>query len=67
IAAGPTMKAVGFQMAVGMLFLSVLAGALTYVVLVNFIRWHRAKLAAARATENERERAARAEPSRPPG
>jgi len=56
-AAGPTMKAVGFQMAVGMLFLSVLAGALTYVVLVNLIRRHRANLAAALVTENEREKA----------
>jgi uncharacterized protein (DUF2062 family) len=65
-AAGPTMKAVGFQMAVGMFFLSVLAGALTYVVLVNLIRRHRAKLAAALLTESEREEAARAELSPPP-
>src|ERR1019366_6778017 len=65
-AAGPTMKAVGFQMAVGMLFLSVIFGALTYVVLVNLIRRHRAKLAAARVTEAEREEATRAELSPPP-
>jgi uncharacterized protein (DUF2062 family) len=45
-AAGPTMKAIGVQMAVGLLFLSVIFGALTYVVLVNLIRRHRAKLAA---------------------
>jgi len=45
-AAGPTMKAIGVQMAVGLLFLSVIFGALTYVVLVNLIRHHRAKLAA---------------------
>jgi uncharacterized protein len=63
--AGPTMKAVGFQMAVGMLFLSVIAGALTYVVLVNLIRRHRAKLAAALVAEGEREEAARAELSPP--
>ena len=60
-AAGPTMKAVGFQMAVGMLFLSVIFGALTYVVLVNLIRRHRAKLASARVMEAEREEGARAE------
>jgi len=66
-AAGPTMKAVGFQMAVGMLFLSVLAGALTYVVLVNFIRRHRANLAAALVTENEREKADRGELGSPRG
>jgi uncharacterized protein (DUF2062 family) len=65
-AAGPTMKAVGFQMAVGMLFLSVLSGALTYVVLVNLIRRHRVKLAAALVTEGERKEAARAELSPPP-
>jgi hypothetical protein len=33
-------------MAVGMFLLSVIFGALTYVVLVNLIRRHRAKLAA---------------------
>jgi uncharacterized protein (DUF2062 family) len=66
-AAGPTMKAVGFQMAVGMLFLSVLAGALTYVVLVNLIRRHRANLADAIVTEGERREAERAEISPPPG
>ena len=65
-AAGPTMKAVGFQMAVGMLFLSVIFGALTYVVLVNLIRRHRAKLAAILVTEREREEAERAGQSPPP-
>jgi hypothetical protein len=64
-AAGPTMKVVGVQMAVGMFFLSVIAGALTYVVLVNLIRRHRAKVAAALVTEGEREEAARAELSPP--
>jgi uncharacterized protein len=44
--AGPTMKAIGVQMAVGMFSLSLIAGALTYVVLLRFIRRHRAKLAA---------------------
>src|SRR5664279_3288064 len=57
-AAGPTMKAIGVQMAVGMFFLSVIVGAFTYVVLVNLIRRHRAKLAAALVTEGEREEAA---------
>jgi uncharacterized protein (DUF2062 family) len=65
-AAGPTMKAVGFQMAVGMLFLAVIAGALTYVVLVNLIRRHRAKLAGAPLTEGAREVTARAGQSPPP-
>ena len=64
--AGPTMKAIGVQMAVGMFFLAVIAGALTYVILVNLIRRHRAKLAAAAlVTEAEREEAARAEQSPP--
>ncbi len=45
-AAGPTMKAIGVQMAVGMLALSLVAGALTYVVLLRLIRRHRARLAA---------------------
>jgi uncharacterized protein (DUF2062 family) len=45
-AAGPTMRAVGAQIAVGMFALSLLAGALTYVVLLRLIRKHRAKLAA---------------------
>lgn len=45
-AAGPTMKAIGFQMAVGMFALSVVAGALTYVVLLRLIRRHRARVAA---------------------
>ena len=48
--AGPTMKAIGLQMAVGMFFLAVIVGALTYVILVNLIRHHRAKLDAARAS-----------------
>jgi uncharacterized protein (DUF2062 family) len=45
-AAGPTMRAVGAQIAVGMFALSLVAGALTYVVLLRLIRRHRAKLAA---------------------
>ena len=45
-AAGPTMKAIGVQMAVGMFALSLVAGALTYVVLLRLIRGHRARLAA---------------------
>ena len=45
-AAGPTMRAIGVQMAVGMFALSVVAGALTYVVLLALIRRHRAKVAA---------------------
>jgi uncharacterized protein (DUF2062 family) len=44
--AGPTMKAIGVQMAIGMFALSLIAGALTYVVLLHLIRRHRAKLAA---------------------
>lgn len=44
--AGPTMRAIGVQMAVGMFALSLLAGAVTYVVLLQLIRRHRAKLAA---------------------
>ncbi|MDL2716195.1 MAG: DUF2062 domain-containing protein [Acidobacteriota bacterium] len=65
--AGPTMKAIGLQMAVGMFFISVIAGALTYVILVNLIRRHRAKLAAAAlVTASEREEAAAAEQSPPP-
>jgi uncharacterized protein (DUF2062 family) len=66
-AAGPTMKAVGFQMAVGMLFLAVLAGALTYVVLVNLIRRHRAKLARADVTGGEGKEAVRVGIGPPPG
>ena len=65
-AAGPAMKAIGVQMAVGLFFLSVIAGALTYVILVNLIRRHRAKLAAVLLTESERDEAARAEQSPPP-
>ncbi len=45
-AAGPTMKAIGVQMAVGMFFLSLVAGTLTYVVLLQLIKRHRAKIAA---------------------
>ncbi len=45
-AAGPTMKAIGVQMAVGMFALSLVAGALTYVILLRLIRRHRAKIAA---------------------
>jgi len=63
--AAPTMKAIGLQMAVGLVFLAVTVGSLTYVILVNLIRRHRAKLAAARGTEGEREEAARAELSPP--
>jgi uncharacterized protein (DUF2062 family) len=48
--AGPAMKAIGIQMAVGCFFLAVIVGALTYVVLVNLIRHHRAKIAAAHGT-----------------
>ena len=44
-AAGPTMRAIGVQMAVGMFVLAVVAGTLTYVVLLQLIRRHRAKLA----------------------
>lgn len=64
--AGPAMKAIGLQMAVGMFFLAVIVGALTYVILVNVIRHHRAKLAAAHGTQGDREEAARAELSPPP-
>ncbi len=46
-AAGPRMRAVGLQWGVGMLLLSIIAGALTYVVLLKVIRIHRARLAAA--------------------
>jgi len=59
--AGPTMKAIGLQMAVGSFLLAVMVGSLTYVVLVNLIRHHRAKLAAARETHSDRDEAARAE------
>jgi len=46
-AAGPRMRTVGLQWGVGMFVLSFVAGALTYVVLVNVIRARRARLAAA--------------------
>ena len=64
--AGPTMRAIGVQMAVGMFFLSVIAGALTYVILLNIIRHHRAKLAAVLLTESDRKEAAHADESPPP-
>lgn len=44
--AGPRMRAVGLQWGVGMLLLGLVAGALTYVVLLSVIRTHRARLAA---------------------
>ena len=47
--AGPRMRVIGLQWAAGMLILSLLAGSLTYVVLVNVIRARRARLAAAAA------------------
>lgn len=59
--AGPAMKAIGLQMAVGLFFLAVIVGSLTYVILVNLIRHSRAKVAAARGSRAEREEAAGAE------
>ncbi len=47
--AGPRMRAIGLQWAAGMFVLSLLAGALTYVVLVNVLRARRAREAAATA------------------
>ncbi|HUM03010.1 MAG TPA: DUF2062 domain-containing protein, partial [Thermoanaerobaculia bacterium] len=47
--AGPRMRVIGLQWAAGMLVLSLFAGSLTYVVLVNVIRARRARLAAAAA------------------
>jgi uncharacterized protein (DUF2062 family) len=47
--AGPRMRAVGLQWGAGMLVLGIFVGSLTYVVLVNVIRSHRARLAAAAA------------------
>ena len=44
--AGPRMRAVGLQWGAGMFFLSIIAGALTYVVLLKVIRRRRARLAA---------------------
>ena len=44
--ARPAMKTIGLQWATGMLTLSVLAGALTYVVLLAILRKRRAKAAA---------------------
>ena len=41
--AGPTMKVVWLQWAVGMFALSIVAGALTYVVLVEVLRARRAR------------------------
>lgn len=51
--AGPTMKAIGLQMAAGLIFLAVTIGSLTYVILVNLIRHHRAKLAASPELRSE--------------
>jgi hypothetical protein len=45
------MKAIGAQMAVGMFALALVAGALTYVVLLRLIRRHREKLAAKAAPD----------------
>jgi hypothetical protein len=47
--AGPRMRAVGLQWATGMFILSFVAGALTYVLLVNILRARRAREAAAAA------------------
>jgi len=44
--AGPTMRAIGVQWAIGMFALSVLAGAITYAVVLRAIVAHRARLAA---------------------
>ena len=49
VQAGPRMRAIGLQWGAGMLVLGLIAGSLTYVVLVNVIRAHRARLAAAAA------------------
>ena len=46
--ARPAMRAIGIQWAVGMLALAVVAGALTYFVLVQLIRAHRERVAALR-------------------
>jgi uncharacterized protein (DUF2062 family) len=43
--AGPTMRAIGVQWAVGMFVLSFLVGALTYGILVRAIRGYRARAA----------------------
>jgi uncharacterized protein len=50
-AAGPTMKAIGVQMAVGMFALSLVAGTVTYVLLLRLIRRHRARVAAKAAPD----------------
>lgn len=47
--AAPRMRVIGLQWAAGMFVLSLVAGALTYVVLVHVIRAHRSRLAAAAA------------------
>jgi uncharacterized protein (DUF2062 family) len=47
--AGPRMRAIGLQWAAGMLILSLIAGSLTYVILVNVLRARRAREAAAAA------------------
>jgi hypothetical protein len=49
VQAGPRMRAIGLQWAAGMIVLALIAGSLTYVVLLNLIRAHRARLAAATA------------------
>lgn len=47
--AGPRMRVIGLQWAAGMLILAFIAGALTYVVLLNVLRARRAREAAAAA------------------
>ncbi len=47
--AGPRMRAIGLQWAAGMVVLGFLAGALTYLVLLNVLRARRARAAAAAA------------------
>lgn len=47
--AAPRMRAIGLQWATGMLILSLIAGSLTYVVLVNVLRARRAREAKAAA------------------
>lgn len=46
VQAGPRMRAIGLQWGAGMVVLGLLVGSLTYVVLLNVIRSHRARLAA---------------------
>jgi uncharacterized protein (DUF2062 family) len=47
--AAPRMRVIGLQWAAGMFILSLIAGSLTYVVLVNVLRARRAREAAATA------------------